>query len=83
MKGAGLPDDFTADFTNHKDVQSLGKSYSHAKIDRQKAVSQLLQNPKLLIPSYDKRNLLATLPVNPSAQSLAVTAVFGLLPSSK
>ena len=71
MKALGLPDEFTCDFTNHKDVQTLRKHYNHINADQQRAVCQILQNPKQLIPSYEINNPLSTLPVNASAQSRA------------
>ena len=71
MKAFGLPDEFTCDFTNHKDVQTLRKYYNHINADQQRAVCQILQNPKQLIPSYEINNPLSTLPVNASAQSRA------------
>ena len=67
MKSAGIPDEFTADFTNHMDSQTLRRHYNSANMDQQRAVCQLLQNPSRLIATYNIENPLATLPGNSSA----------------
>ena len=71
MKAFGLPDEFTSDFTNHKDVQTLRKHYKYINADRQGALCQIVQKPRQLIPSYQTDNPLSTLSVNASAQSRA------------
>ena len=75
MKAVGLPDDFTCFFTNHKDSQTLRKHYNRVNADQQRAVCQILQNPKQFIPSYRLEDPLSTLPFNASAQSRAAQVV--------